>query len=94
MIRSFATKDLENFFRLGKTAHRYGWSHVANIVKRKLDMLDYAKQLMDLRSPPNNSLEKLKDDLEGFYSIRINAQWRIIFKWDSQPYDVKVIDYH
>lgn len=57
-------------------------------------MLDYAKELIDLQSPPSNRLEKLKGNLEGFYSIRINDQWRVIFKWDSQPYEVSVVDYH
>lgn len=94
MIFSFGDEDLERFFKSGKASHRFGWFQVANIVRRKLDMLDYAKELYDLRSPPNNCLEKLKDDLEGFYSIRVNDQWRIIFKWDFRPYDVQVVDYH
>lgn len=67
---------------------------MANIAKRKLDMLDYAKALSDLRSPPNNRLERLNGDLEGFYSIRINDQWRIIFRWDTVPYEVSIADYH
>jgi proteic killer suppression protein len=94
VIRSFGDEDVENFFRFGKTTHRKGWTNVAKIVSRKLDMLDYSRELIDLRSPPNNRLEKLNNDLEGYYSIRINDQWRIIFKWDHQPYDVKVVDYH
>lgn len=57
-------------------------------------MIDYARDLIDLRSPPSNCFEKLKGDLEGFYSIRVNDQWRIIFKWDVQPFDVNVVDYH
>lgn len=81
MIRSFADKDVEMFFLYGKKNHRKGWCQVGKIVKRKLDMLDYAKEIFDLRSPPGNSLEKLKDDLEGFYSIRVNDQWRVIFKY-------------
>ena len=94
MIRSFVEKDVENFFLFGKANHRKGWGQVATIVKRKLDMLDYAKELIDLLSPPSNRLEKLKGNLEGFYSIRVNDQWRVIFRWDSQPYDVSVVDYH
>lgn len=94
MIKSFTDEDSEKFFRLGKINHRKGWASLAPILKRKLDMLDYAKELIDLLSPPSNRLEKLKGNLEGFYSIRINNQWRLIFKWDSQPYDVSIVDYH
>jgi proteic killer suppression protein len=82
------------FFLTGKVNHRRGWAQVAGILNRKLDMLDYAKELTDLLSPPSNRLEKLKGVLEGYYSIRVNDQWRVIFKWDSQPYDVSVVDYH
>lgn len=64
------------------------------IVKRKLDMLNYAAELNDLKSPPSNHLEALKGDLKGFYSIRINLQWRVIFKWDNKPLDVDITDYH
>jgi proteic killer suppression protein len=62
--------------------------------KRKLDMLHFAKDLLDLKSPPNNCLEKLRGDLKDYYSIRINDQWRIIFKWDGQPDSVDIVDYH
>jgi len=58
-------------------------------------MLDYAHQLDDLRSPPGNRLEALKGDLAGFHSIRINDQWRVIFRWtDVGPTEVDVVDYH
>lgn len=94
MIDSFADESVEIFFRCGKIDHHKGWAQVANIAKRKLDMLDYAKELIDLRSPPSNHLEKLKGSLEGYYSIRINDQWRVVFKWISFPYDVSIVDYH
>lgn len=55
---------------------------------------NYASELKDLRSPPGNRLENLSGNLQDCYSIRINDQWRIVFKWDSQPYDVRIIDYH
>lgn len=62
---------------------------------RKLDMLNAAYQLEDLRSPPGNRLEALKGDLKGFYSIRINEQWRIIFQWQNgNVLAVKIVDYH
>jgi proteic killer suppression protein len=68
---------------------------VLNIAPRKLDMLNAAETLDDMRAPPGNHLEALRGDLAGFHSIRINAQWRIIFRWTpSGPTDVQIIDYH
>lgn len=58
-------------------------------------MLNAAQSLEDLKSPPGNKLEALKGDLAGFHSIRINNQWRILFKWQaSNAHDVQVVDYH
>jgi proteic killer suppression protein len=58
-------------------------------------MLDDAKELRDLASPPNNRLELLKGDRKGQYSIRINDQWRICFRWDATgPFGVEIVDYH
>ncbi len=58
-------------------------------------MLDYADQLDDLRSPPGNRLEALKGNLDGHHSIRINDQWRVVFRWtDTGPTDVDIVDYH
>lgn len=93
-IRSFKDPDAEVFFFNGTRPRKKGWDSARDVVKRKLDMLQYAKELMDLRSPPANRLESLKGDLEGFYSIRINDQWRIVFGWDQQPYDIRIMDYH
>ena len=93
-IRSFRDSDLEAFFNIGIRARKQGWDSTRDIVRRKLDMLHYATELTDLRSPPNNRLESLKGDLKGFYSIRINDQWRIVFGWDKEPYDVRIMDYH
>ncbi len=93
-IGSFKDKDAERFFRGGRLPKNKGWASFGKIVLRKLDMLHFAKDLKDLRSPPNNRLEKLSGDLEENYSIRVNDQWRIVFKWDHQPYEVRVIDYH
>jgi proteic killer suppression protein len=94
VIRSFQDEDAEVFFKNGKAPSRKGWASVRAIVRRKLDMLHYACELKDLRSPPGNQLEALIGDLKGCYSIRINEQWRIVFRWDNQPYDVRIIDYH
>ncbi len=58
-------------------------------------MLDYARALSDLASPPGNRLEALKGDLGGYHSIRINDQWRVVFRWtDAGPGDVDIRDYH
>ena len=93
-IRSFKDADTENFFKTGKPPRKKGWGNAHKIVKRKLDMLHYAKEIKDLRSPPGNYLESLAGDLKGSYSIRINNQWRIVFNWDLEPYDVRIMDYH
>ncbi len=62
---------------------------------RKLDLLNAAHALLDLRSPPGNRLEALKGDWKGFHSIRINQQWRVVFRWiDNQALDVQIVDYH
>jgi proteic killer suppression protein len=94
-IRSFADRTVEAFFEEGRLPRRTGWARVALVVRRKLDMLDYAGVLTDLASPPGDRLEALKGDLRGFHSIRINDQWRIVFRWTtSGPADVDVLDYH
>jgi proteic killer suppression protein len=68
---------------------------IQDIARRKLRILNNAKCLQDLRIPPNNRLEALKGDREGQYSIRINRQWRICFRWSQgHVYDVEMVDYH
>jgi toxin HigB-1 len=68
---------------------------VSSIAARKLDMLHYASVLDDLRSPPGNRLELLKGSRAGFYSIRVNDQWRVVFRWTPEgPHDVDIVDYH
>jgi proteic killer suppression protein len=94
-IRSFRRPEIADFFFDGRTSRRAGWRGVAKVVARKLDMLHYAKALADLRSPPANRLEALKGDLAGYFSVRVNDQWRIVFKWTSSgPEEVDVVDYH
>ncbi len=62
---------------------------------RKLDMINAAHHLDDLREPPGNRLESLKGDLTGYYSIRVNDQWRIVFRWENNSaYSVLLTDYH
>ena len=68
---------------------------IQKVARRKLRMINNAQDVNDLRVPPANRLEKLKGNLEGFYSIRINNQWRIIFTWDkTNAHDVEIVDYH
>ena len=94
-IVSFATPDIEKFFLHGKAVRKAGWLQVRKVVARKLDMLDYAGVLADLKVPPGNRLEALKGDLAGYYSVRINDQWRIVFRWtDLGPANVDIVDYH
>jgi len=93
MIRSFADRDTE---RLWHGAASRKWS--AEIAKRglaKLRLLDAAEAIEDLRTPPGNRLEALKGDRKGQYSVRINDQWRICFRWmEGGAYDVEIVDYH
>ena len=92
MIRSFGDKRTENLFRDQRVREFQG---IARPAKRKLEILNAASRLDDLTVPPSNRLEKLRGKLSAYYSIRINDQWRIIFKWrDGEPYEVCVVDYH
>ena len=94
-VQSFADRALRRFFLEGVIPRAAGWAGVAKVAARKLDMLDYAKDLTDLASPPGNRLEALKGDLARLHSIRINAQWRVVFRWtDLGPADVEIRDYH
>jgi proteic killer suppression protein len=94
-IQGFADSEVEEFFVAGRCSRKVGWSRVANVARRKLDMLDYAHELEDLRSPPGNRLEALKGNLAGLHSIRINDQWRIVFRWtNTGPAEVDIVDYH
>jgi toxin HigB-1 len=93
MIASFADRATEDVF-LGRET-KAAWRCIERIVKRKLDVLDAATALRDLRSPLGNRLESLKGDRKGQWSIRINDQWRICFRWDGDwPEDVVIVDYH
>ena len=94
-IRSFSDRTAEDFFVAGAAAKKAGWRGVAAVARRKLDVLHYATDLRDLRSPPGNRLEALKGDLKGHHSIRINDQWRIVFRWtDAGAEGVRITDYH
>jgi toxin HigB-1 len=93
MIKSFGTKETEGIckgIRSTKLPNK-----IQQIGRRKLRMLNNSISIIDLRIPPSNRLEKLSGNLKDYYSIRINDQWRIIFKWhNSHSFDVEIIDYH
>ena len=93
MIQSFADRRTQKFFENGDWPKQ--WEAFQGVAARKLDMIDAAEKLSDLRVSPNNRLEKLKGKREGQHSIRINDQWRVYFVWTANgPADVGIIDYH
>ena len=96
MIVSFGDKATENVFHgLSNKKTRKFPQDLLGVIERKLDFIDAAFELVDLKSPPGNKLEKLKGNLKDFHSIRINDQFRIIFMWkDHDAAEVKIIDYH
>jgi toxin HigB-1 len=93
VIVGFANRETERFFRQGICPA--SWLAFEAVAARKLDMLDAATRLDDLRSPPGNRLEVLKRDRKGQWSIRISQQWRICFRWTAEgPNEVEIVDYH
>jgi len=92
MIRSFKSRDTEELFEGGSPRKFRSFQTQA---ERKLQMLDSANNLNDLRVPRGNRLEKLSGDRRGQHSIRINDQWRVCFRWrDDAAWDVEIVDYH
>jgi len=93
MIKTFADPETEKIFK-GKVSRKLP-TDIQITARRKLLYLDETDNLQDLRAPPGNRLEALKGHRAGQYSIRINNQWRICFKWvNNHLYDVGIIDYH
>lgn len=93
MIRSFRDKDAERLFR--REPIRKVPPAIQRVALRKLVQLDAATALADLRVPPGNRLERLTGDRAGHYSIRINDQWRVCFRWhQGDAHDVEIVDYH
>ena len=93
MIKTFGDKESEKIWN-GIRSKKLP-NEIQDVVRRKLRMLNNAQDANDLRIPPANRLEKLKGDLEDYYSIRINNQWRILFKWKNGNAEVvEIIDYH
>ena len=92
MIKSFAEKRTRVLFETGQSRR---WNPIARAAVRKLVQLDSVITLDELNAPPGNRLEALKGDRAGQHSIRINDQWRICFRWESDGvYDVGIVDYH
>jgi len=93
MILSFGNKDTKKVWE-GERVKKMP-NEIQEIGRRKLRMLNNSQNLVDLQIPPSNKLEKLIGKLKDFYSIRINDQWRIIFKWSNgNSTEVEIIDYH
>jgi toxin HigB-1 len=93
MIKTFRDKDTERIFKRERVK-RFALQ-LQKLAQRKLDLLDAAESIEDLRVPPGNRLERLSGRRKGQYSIRVNDQWRICFNWMSgQAADVEIVDYH
>lgn len=92
MIQSFKDADTRELFESGSSRR---WNKIQAVAKRKLDQLEAAIHLSDLRTPPGNRLEALKGDRASRHSIRINDQYRICFLWKPDgPHEVEITDYH
>ena len=93
MVKSFSCKETQKVF--GRTFSKKLSQGVQAKARQKLLLIDAATELIDLRIPPGNRLEELKDDRKGQHSIRINDQWRICFVWKGgDAYEVEIVDYH
>jgi len=93
MIKSFRENRTEALFHTGQGDKK--WQSFERVARRKLLMVDAASSLRDLKSPPANKLEALKDDRTGQHAIRINGQYRVCFVWaDGNAHNVEVVDYH
>jgi proteic killer suppression protein len=92
MIQSFADADTEQLFQQEKNRR---FAAIARVALRKLMQMNQAGKLADLAVPPGNRLEALRGVRSGFHSVRINDQWRLVFRWTSSgPADVAIVDYH
>ena len=93
MIISFGSKETKKIWE-GEKVKRFS-TVMQEMARRKLRMLNNSQSTIDLQTPTSNRLEKLKGNLKEYYSIRINDQWRIIFKWENgNALDVEIVDYH
>ncbi|GAC1419592.1 MAG: type II toxin-antitoxin system RelE/ParE family toxin [Burkholderiaceae bacterium] len=90
-IKSFKCADTETLFKLGRVPR---FVNIERAALRKLKQLDLARRIDDMRAPPGNQLEVLKGNRKGQYSVRINNQFRICFRWDDGAEDIEIVDYH
>ncbi|MFG1376143.1 type II toxin-antitoxin system RelE/ParE family toxin [Xanthobacter autotrophicus] len=93
MIKSFKDKTAEAIFR-GRMPGKGFPADLVRVAQRKLAMLHAARTLTDLKAPPANQLEALKDDRKGQHAIRISQKWRLCFVWNDGAEDVEITDYH
>jgi len=93
VIESFGDPETEKIYKAQRSRKLPG--DIQHRARRKLRMINQARALQDLSVPPGNRLEPLRGDLEGFWSVRVNQQWRIIFRWEGgRKYEVSITDYH
>ncbi|HEX5001690.1 MAG TPA: type II toxin-antitoxin system RelE/ParE family toxin [Bacteroidia bacterium] len=93
MIQSFGSKDTQKIWQGEQTKGLP--PEIQHVARRKLRMINNSQNITDLRVPPANRLEKLSGKLKDFYSIRINDQWRVVFKWSAgNATQVEIVDYH
>jgi toxin HigB-1 len=95
MIKSFGNKIAQDLYndKRSKALSKFP-SELLRVARRKILYIHEADQLIDLKVPPGNRFEALKGDLKGHHSIRINDQWRVVFKWNGGAEEVQVVDYH
>ena len=95
MIKSFGNKIAQDLYndKRSKALSKFP-SELLRVARRKILYIHDADQLIDLKVPPGNRLEALKGDLKGYHSVRINDQWRVVFKWNGGAEEVQVVDYH
>lgn len=96
MIVSFGNRATEDLYHNRPTSRARRFPReIVDLVLVKMDLLNGAASVLDLRSPPGNRLEALKGDLKGYHAIRVNEQWRLVFRWEgNNAYEVRLIDYH
>ena len=92
MIQSFRCRDTQALFERKRVPR---FVNIERVARRKLEQLEWAERIEDLRIPPQNRLEKLKGNRKGSWSIRINDQWRVCFRFEGgNAFDVEIVDYH
>jgi proteic killer suppression protein len=96
MIVSFGDRATEDLYHNRPTSRARRFPRdIVDLALVKMDLLNAAAAVLDLRSPPGNRLESLRGDLKGHHSIRVNEQWRLVFRWEgNNAYDVRLMDYH